>query len=275
MKKIILLAGLIFVLVSFNFVFADSVCGELKKQINQLTSQAQSCNKDSDCVFDNNFLSCQNVCGIPRNKNTNISELKEITSKFDKDCAKAGCPGYGCLNDYLVKCVGGKCQKALNESCVCTQDAKICPDGSAVSRVCPDCEFALCENKGCDYSSKTKTYLYKDRACLVVDYACVEGEPFTDNCGCGCEKNPKVKVFPETASLRARERLGELGFNISLKEVGKGNNTKMVYEISGKKQGKMFGLFKIKGKVSAEVDAETGEIIGIKKPWWAFLASGI
>ncbi len=26
----------------------------------------------------------------------------------------------------------------------CTADAKICPDGSAVGRVPPDCEFALC-----------------------------------------------------------------------------------------------------------------------------------
>ncbi len=27
---------------------------------------------------------------------------------------------------------------------VCTQDAKICPDGSAVGREGPDCEFAAC-----------------------------------------------------------------------------------------------------------------------------------
>jgi len=25
--------------------------------------------------------------------------------------------------------------------------------------------------------------------------------------------------------------------------------------------------------VSAQIDAETGEIIRVKKPWWAFLAS--
>ncbi len=85
----------------------------------------------------------------------------------------------------------------------------------------------------------------------------------------------KTKILPETASQRARERLGELGFNISLKEVGKGNETKEIYEVSGEKEGKMFGLFKIRGKVSVEVDAETGEIVRIKKPWWSFLASGI
>jgi hypothetical protein len=36
----------------------------------------------------------------------------------------------------------------------------------------------------------------------------------------------------------------------------------------------MFGLFKVKGKVTAEVDAETGEVISVKKPWWSFMASG-
>jgi len=30
------------------------------------------------------------------------------------------------------------------EGVACTLDAKICPDGSAVGRVAPDCEFALC-----------------------------------------------------------------------------------------------------------------------------------
>ncbi len=88
-------------------------------------------------------------------------------------------------------------------------------------------------------------------------------------------RNAEIKIMPETASEKAIERLGELGFNITLKEVGKGENAKVVYEFSGEKQGKMLGLFKVKGKVSAEVDAETGEVIKIKKPWWAFMASGI
>lgn len=34
------------------------------------------------------------------------------------------------------------------EPVACTMDAKICPDGSAVGRVPPDCEFAPCPNEG-------------------------------------------------------------------------------------------------------------------------------
>ena len=85
----------------------------------------------------------------------------------------------------------------------------------------------------------------------------------------------KIKILPETASLRARERLGELGFNISLKEVGKGNETRTVYEAKAKKEGRLFGFLKVEADVSAEIDAETGEVTKVHKPWWSFMATGI
>ena len=88
-------------------------------------------------------------------------------------------------------------------------------------------------------------------------------------------KYPEVKIMPSTASLKARERLGDLGFNVTLKEVGKGEKAKAMYHAKAEKHGKMLGLFKIKGEIIAEVDSETGEINKIKKPWWAFLVSGI
>ena len=56
-----------------------------------------------------------------------------------------------------------------------------------------------------------------------------------------------------------------------LKEVG---NDNVVYELTGNKQGKFLGIFKIMGKVKAQVDAETGNVRVIK-PWWSFLASEI
>jgi len=38
---------------------------------------------------------------------------------------------------FLLSC-------AQNNPIACTADAKICPDGSAVGRTCPNCEFAPC-----------------------------------------------------------------------------------------------------------------------------------
>jgi hypothetical protein len=88
-------------------------------------------------------------------------------------------------------------------------------------------------------------------------------------------RNAEIKIMPETASEKAIERLGDLGFNITLKEVSNKGNETVVYNVEGEKEGKILGFFKVKAKVSAEVNAETGEVIKVHKPWWAFLSTGI
>jgi hypothetical protein len=135
-----------------------------------------------------------------------------------------------------------QCLKEVNKDCICTMDAKACPDGSYVGRVCPDCEFAECKNQYFNLSNGRKA---------------------------------EIKIMPETASERAIERLGELNFTVELKEVGSGNESKVVYEMEGEKQGRFLGIIKTTGKLKIQVDAETGEIISVKKPWWAFLATRI
>ncbi len=92
-------------------------------------------------------------------------------------------------------------------------------------------------------------------------------------------KNAEIKVMPNTASEKALEKLRlkvcseEQGCNIELKEVGSGEQTKLAYELKTQRQSRVFGLFKVKMQVQAQVNAENGEVIKVKKPWWAFLAS--
>ena len=81
--------------------------------------------------------------------------------------------------------------------------------------------------------------------------------------------------MPDTASETAIAKLGDLGFTIELKEVGKGDDTELVYELTGNKQGKFLGIFKIMASERVQVDAETGEVKKVIKPWWSFLASGV
>lgn len=87
----------------------------------------------------------------------------------------------------------------------------------------------------------------------------------------------EVKILPDRASETAQERLRakceERNCTFELKEVGTGNQTRLAYEMSAEKEARLFLLFKNKMEVKAQVDAETGEIISVKKPWWAFLAS--
>ena len=92
-------------------------------------------------------------------------------------------------------------------------------------------------------------------------------------------EDAEIKVMPDTASSRALQRLRikncnmSNGCTIELKQTGVGNQSRLSYEINVQKRAKMFGLFATKMRVGADVDAESGEIIRTRKPWWAFLAS--
>ncbi len=85
-----------------------------------------------------------------------------------------------------------------------------------------------------------------------------------------------VKIMPDTASEKAIERLQMkvcTDCKIELKEVSDGEQVRAAYEVQAQKEAKILGLFKTKMHVEAQVDAETGQVIETKKPWWAFLAS--
>ncbi|MFH1500410.1 MAG: hypothetical protein ABIE22_00500 [archaeon] len=83
----------------------------------------------------------------------------------------------------------------------------------------------------------------------------------------------EVKLMGDEARERIRERAriceGDGNCTAKLSEI----NGQLMYEFEGKKESRLFALFKKQMKVKAEVDAETGEITRVNKPWWAFLAS--
>jgi len=93
-----------------------------------------------------------------------------------------------------------------------------------------------------------------------------------------------IKIMPDVAAERALERLRlkncieAEGCTIELKDVGprenaEDNETEVVYELKRYRHAKVFGFIKAKMHVKAHVDAQTGEVIKVKKSWWAFLAS--
>lgn len=89
----------------------------------------------------------------------------------------------------------------------------------------------------------------------------------------------EIKIMPDVASEIALNRLRlkvcseENNCTIELKEVGKEEQSQIVYEFKIQRESKILGLFKKQMSVSAQVNAENGEVISIGKPWWAFLAS--
>jgi len=92
-------------------------------------------------------------------------------------------------------------------------------------------------------------------------------------------RNAEIKIMPDVASEKALARLrlrvcnAENKCSIELKEVGKGENVKPAYEMQIQRHSKILGLFRAKMQVRAQVNAENGEVIRVKKPWWAFIAS--
>ena len=84
----------------------------------------------------------------------------------------------------------------------------------------------------------------------------------------------KVIVLPDRASEVAIEKLKSKNFTVELKEVTERNIPRVVYNIEANKHGRFLGVFKLKVRVEGQIDPETGEIIGVSKPWWAFLVIG-
>lgn len=92
-------------------------------------------------------------------------------------------------------------------------------------------------------------------------------------------RNAEIKVMPDTASETALARLRlkvcseENNCSVILKEVGKRNQTQLAYELRARQRFKILGFIKARAQVQTQVNAENGEVIKVKKPWWAFLAS--
>ena len=92
-------------------------------------------------------------------------------------------------------------------------------------------------------------------------------------------QNAEVKIMPDAASAQAMQQLQlnvcseENNCQIELKEFAQGNQIKAAYEVQAQKQAKVFGIFGTQMNVRAQIDAETGELLSKKKPWWSFLAT--
>jgi len=89
-------------------------------------------------------------------------------------------------------------------------------------------------------------------------------------------RNAEIKIMPDTASQTALQRFNLRNCtedcSIELKEANIGDQVRAVYNFQAQRNSKVFGIFNARMQVQAQVDAETGEVIQVNKPWWAFLA---
>ncbi len=87
-------------------------------------------------------------------------------------------------------------------------------------------------------------------------------------------KKHRVRVTPEKLKTLMLERLNADNVtNFSLEEIKHKNIPRVVYKINSEHPGRFLGIFKLAMKAETQVDTETGEVISINTPWWAFLVT--
>lgn len=86
-----------------------------------------------------------------------------------------------------------------------------------------------------------------------------------------------VRVMPDRASLTAREnmraRCEANNCTFELREVSLRNETRAAYRVRVEKDARVLGLFRARMNVDVDVDADTGEVIQVHRPWWASISS--
>lgn len=75
----------------------------------------------------------------------------------------------------------------------------------------------------------------------------------------------KKEVISPSEALRQSEI--DVLEDIELRE----EQDKLIYEIKGTKRKRLFFIIPVNLKIESKINAETGEILEIKKPWWSFL----
>lgn len=141
------------------------------------------CNVDGDCT-----------CGGMYEGDCFVGNVLFASANVDmsKDC-----PDFcsGIAGDLETMCVDHECSVVKKEIIACTEDAKLCPDGSAVGRVPPDCDFAPCPGEECSVDSDcvpascchATSCVPKSQAPNCDAVACTMNcEPGTLDCGGSC-----------------------------------------------------------------------------------------
>lgn len=200
-----------------------------------------------------------------------------------------------CLGEYppygtqflCIKCGDGVCDLKENK-CNCPQDcsvgrtwaicdAPICKN-DLESRLCVNCGNNVCDQGEniCTCPEDCNGQESPVRTTLNIIPEKEENETrLVAELSNG--RRADIKIMPETASQQTIEVLGlkvcsqENSCVIEIKEVGKEDSLKLVYEVKAEKEYRFLWIFKLKAEVKAEIDAENGKIISTKKPWWRFL----
>ncbi|MFA5793419.1 MAG: hypothetical protein WC897_06205 [Candidatus Gracilibacteria bacterium] len=84
----------------------------------------------------------------------------------------------------------------------------------------------------------------------------------------------ELKVMPDSAVVAVNDKVGlpmQLQ-SVKITTEEREQETAVLYEVVSTKEAKILGLFKVTVPITASVNAQTGVVEQIRKPWWNFLA---
>ncbi len=164
--------------------------GITEEKPNDFLENPSFCNVDADCT-----------CGGIDAKTDNCFVGNKLYASKYVDFSR-DCPDFctGIAAHLETRCVSNECmnvpREGWNQPVACTEEAKLCPDGSAVGRTGPNCEFAPCPGVGCSTDNDcVPAACCHATSCVPVTnapncggVACTMNcAPGTMDCGGGCE----------------------------------------------------------------------------------------
>jgi uncharacterized membrane protein YkoI len=123
--------------------------------------------------------------------------------------------------------------------------------------------YIYIEQTGTNVSTKVEIITYSNGNLTIIKAVISNGSEV------------EIKIMPDEAQEIALEKMkirvcnSENRCNLTLKE----EKNKLRYEMQLERHARILAIFQKKMQIRTEIDAETGEVTKIAKPWWAFLAT--
>ncbi|PIQ66573.1 MAG: hypothetical protein COV96_00805 [Candidatus Zambryskibacteria bacterium CG11_big_fil_rev_8_21_14_0_20_42_18] len=158
--------------------------------------------------------------------------------------------------------------KVEDDIILCTQEVRLCPDGSYVGRKAPSCEFATCPGEG-GGADNGDSIIKDDESAEPVTAVVVEAGEVR-----GWDPEEK-EVFLQTvkthAELRSGQDLENFARGVLLEDE---NMEKLEIAEDGVKIGyhlpaKLFNIFETSFRTQVEIKSDSN--VKVKFPWYSFL----
>ena len=302
MKKIMIFFVLLIFLVSFvfsitSFVIANNETNQTNNQGNETNcTENWSCTNWSDCVNETQIRTCTdlNDCNTTNEKPEETQDCEisnQTTCTTDGDCET----GYECENFICVledngnqtqhkktvvtktitrieKRIEFKPWQKRNES-ECQEGCK-CQGAVMMCRTENGKEITIEAGRSGNIITITIEKIGVETELEIESEVDEENNSTKIKVKMSNGQKKEIKQLPNNIRQRVREQVkicieDEDKCEMKLKEI----RDELMYEVEGEKQSKLFNLFKKRMHIKTQVNAETGEIMNVNKPWWAFLAS--